>query len=60
MKRMFEVNPELINVQPSGRWSALHQAVHAGNAFVVAFLLSHGANYDAVTADGKKPEANET
>ena len=28
----LSVNPGLVNVQTSGRWSALHQAVHQGNA----------------------------
>lgn len=48
-------NPALVNVQPGGRWSALHQAAQAGCADTVRFLLEHGANSDARTNAGQRP-----
>jgi len=49
-------NPAIVNVQPAGRWSALHQAAEHGDQEVVNFLLTHGANLEAKTRDGKTPE----
>ncbi|CAJ1357421.1 unnamed protein product [Effrenium voratum] len=46
-------NPELINAQPSGRFSALHQAAEANNEEVVGFLLEHRADVNAKTASGQ-------
>merc|ERR1719373_1297162 len=48
--------PKIVNVQPSGRWSALHQAAESGNAEAVKFLLAHGANLEVLTSDGKTPK----
>jgi len=47
--------PDLINVQPSGRWSVLHQAAEAGNTETIAFLLGHGADITLKTKDGRTP-----
>jgi len=44
-----------VNVQPAGRWSALHQAAEAGHADAVKFLVNSGANLAAKTKDGKTP-----
>ena len=36
---LLDEEPELVNAQPLGRWSALHQAVHANEESVVRRLL---------------------
>ena len=46
-----------MNVQPAGRWSALHHAAHAGNADAVRDLLRFGADPRAETKDGETPRA---
>lgn len=48
-------NNAYVNVQPAGRWSALHQAAQAGCEATVKFLLDHGASTDVVNKDGQKP-----
>jgi len=48
-------SPGLVNCQPAGRWSALHQAAHCGNVQAVRFLLDHGASTRARTRDGLTP-----
>lgn len=48
-------NPGYVNCQPSGRWSALHQAAEAGNVETVQFLLDHGADASVLTSDGQTP-----
>jgi len=55
IKRMVSARPALVNVQPSGRWSALHQAASALDAEMVRWLLEHGADPLAVTREGKRP-----
>jgi ankyrin repeat protein len=44
---MVELNPNIINVQPSGRASALYQAVYANNLEMVKYLLNAGADKNA-------------
>jgi len=46
-------NPSVVNVQPCGRWSALHQAAGAGNADVVGYLLACRADVHARTSSGQ-------
>jgi len=53
-KRILE-RPELVTVQPCGRWSALHQAAYGANENAVRFLLEHRAPISAMTRDGKTP-----
>ncbi|CAK9059101.1 unnamed protein product, partial [Durusdinium trenchii] len=48
-----EATPGLVNVQPSMRWSALHQAAEAGDEGAVRFLLEKGANQNLKTKDGR-------
>lgn len=55
IKDMLQSEPELVNVQPMGRWSALHQFAAAGNVDAVRFLLENGADRKAKTKDGKTP-----
>lgn len=50
---MVEATPGLVNVQPSGRWSALHQASEAGEELAVRFLLEKGADKTLLTKDGR-------
>jgi len=50
------VSPGLINVQPLGRWSVLHQASEAGNAEAVTFLLEQKADMNSKTKDGRTPQ----
>ena len=45
----------LVNVQPCGRWSALHQAVYGDSVETVIGLLICKANVDVLTGDGKAP-----
>ena len=39
VKKLVESNPLLINVQPDGRWSALHHAAAAGKGFMIYWLI---------------------
>eukprot|EP00434_Breviolum_minutum_P001435 symbB.v1.2.001263.t1/scaffold65.1/size366479/10 len=55
VKAMLEELPTLINVQPAGRWSALHQFAENGNADAVRYLLEMGADRDAKNKDGQTP-----
>jgi len=52
---MLDDNPELLNAQPGGRWSALHQFAAAGNVEAVSHLLKLGADPSAKTTDGRQP-----
>ena len=45
----------LVNVQPCGRWSALHQAVYGDSVEMVSLLLDCLANVNALAGDGKTP-----
>lgn len=55
VREMLEETPALINVQPAGRWSALHQlAAHAKPA-AVKMLLSKGASTTLLTKDKQTP-----
>lgn len=55
VKDMVTAQPGIVNVQPAGRWSALHQAAEAGEETVVQFLLDHGADKNVKTKDGRTP-----
>lgn len=47
--------PLLVNVQPLGRWSALHHASESRNADAVQLLLEMRADRQARTNDGRTP-----
>lgn len=55
VKGMLKETPDLVNVQPAGRWSALHQAAFEGNAAIATFLIEQGASLNAKTRGGKTP-----
>mmetsp|Transcript_28897 Transcript_28897/g.68088 ORF Transcript_28897/g.68088 Transcript_28897/m.68088 type:complete len:269 (+) Transcript_28897:41-847(+) len=55
VKSMLEETPDLINAQPSMRWSALHQAAYEGNAEMASFLLEKGADPHSQTRSGQTP-----
>ncbi len=41
----------LVNLQPAGRWTMLHQAAEGGSRKTVKALLNLGANTRALTRD---------
>lgn len=55
VKSMLKEQPDLINVQPCGRWSALHQAAYEGNATIAEELVKLGASTIATNRQGKTP-----
>jgi len=55
IRKIVEDNIAYVNVQPGGRWSALHQAAEQGDAETVRFLIAKGANLWARTKDGQTP-----
>ena len=60
VREWLRAAPEFVNVQPSRRWAALHQAAEAGSDDVVRDLLRFGANPWAQTRDGKTPRSMAT
>mmetsp|Transcript_31314 Transcript_31314/g.73017 ORF Transcript_31314/g.73017 Transcript_31314/m.73017 type:complete len:421 (+) Transcript_31314:101-1363(+) len=55
VRELVDGNPAYVNVQPAGRWTALHQAAEKGDAVMVKFLIEKGARVDLKTKDGKTP-----
>eukprot|EP00929_Paragymnodinium_shiwhaense_P016786 TRINITY_DN12541_c0_g1_i1.p1 TRINITY_DN12541_c0_g1~~TRINITY_DN12541_c0_g1_i1.p1 ORF type:complete len:471 (-),score=161.13 TRINITY_DN12541_c0_g1_i1:229-1566(-) len=55
VKELLEENPLYINVQPAGRWSALHQAAEEGTVVMVVHLLEKGARKELKNKAGKSP-----
>jgi len=55
VRSMLKETPDLINVQPSGRWTALHQAAYSGQADICKELVGLGADIQAVTRSGQTP-----
>merc|ERR1712232_518858 len=55
VRHSLAASTNLINVQPLGRWTVLHQAAHAGSSDVVTFLLEQGADVTLKTSDGRTP-----
>ena len=57
VEAVLKNEPTLVNVQPGERWSALHQACHAGDAAMVEWLLAHGADKDKCNGAGQTAAA---
>jgi hypothetical protein len=57
VRELIEKDIAYINVQPSWRWTALHQACYQGEWSTVEFLLRKGANTTVTTKDGETPRA---
>ena len=55
VRALVEQNARYVNVQPCGRWSALHQAAHAGDRCMVKYLLGKGADRTARNGAGQTP-----
>eukprot|EP01043_Picozoa_sp_COSAG02_P063668 COSAG02_NODE_9087_length_2336_cov_1.527939_2_plen_343_part_00 len=55
VEEALKAEPSLVNVQPSRRWSALHQAARSNNRDAVAMLLRCKANALAVSAQNETP-----
>ncbi|CAE7896808.1 PSMD10, partial [Symbiodinium microadriaticum] len=53
VQRVLLGKPHLVNAQPCGRFSALHQASQANNAGAVSFLLEARADVNAKTSAGQ-------
>jgi len=55
VKEYLTVNPLYINVQPGGRWSALHQFAFHGDSEAIQYLLGKLADPSAKTSEGHTP-----
>ena len=55
-RSLIEANPALVNVQPAGRWSVLHQAAAAGDQDMINWLLERGGDVTATTRAGETPK----
>jgi ankyrin repeat protein len=54
---MIDVCPHVINQQPCGRWSALHQACYHQHGEAKTHLLTLGANPAVVNSKNETPES---
>ena len=57
VRELVEEDIAYVNVQPAGRWTALHQACSSGDSNTVEFLLRKGAETKVTTRDGETPRA---
>ena len=55
VRKALVASPALVNVDPSGRWPALHQAAHGRNQEAVKMLLGFGADPLSKNSDGDTP-----
>jgi len=55
VKKILTEQPNLINCEVEGFWSALHYASRAGHPQMVQFLLDLGADATSFAGDGKTP-----
>ena len=56
VRRLVSSNHHYVNAQPSGRWTALHQACQNLDPETVRFLLERGADVTLTTRDGETPK----
>jgi ankyrin repeat protein len=56
LRRLVEVNEEVVNAQDQNGWTPLHEAVRSKNIELVRFLLESGAdvNLRTIQTDGGK------
>ena len=54
VRELIEQCPAYVNSHAAGRWTALHQAAHKGDAEMVRYLLEHGADLELTTRDNKR------
>lgn len=55
LRRQLTTNADLATARGQNGWTLLHQHTSAGNAPIVRLLLEHGADANAVTAQGLTP-----
>jgi hypothetical protein len=55
LERILTANPEAVNQADSNGYTPLHEAVMGKDTGIIAFLLAHGANINAVNKDGITP-----
>ena len=53
VRQQVRANHALVNVRPSGRWTALHQAALAGDINTAQFLLDRGADTSLLNRNGQ-------
>merc|ERR1740129_1707451 len=57
VKSMLEAEPDLVNVQPCGRWSALMQFAASEQTEAVKYLLGLGVRPEAARKNGSPARA---
>ena len=55
VRALVSDNIEYVNAQPSGRWTAIHQAALHGDRDTIEFLIDKGADLKCKTRDGQMP-----
>ena len=55
VRKALDTSSDLVNVTPSGRWSALHQAALSGSTEAASMLIQRGADPLKLVPDGRKP-----
>ena len=53
VRELARANRALVNVRPSGRWTALHQTALAGDLDTARFLLARGADPSLLNRNGQ-------
>ena len=56
VKQLIMENPAYTNSQPSGRWTAIHQAGLAGDVDMVKWLIKRGADLKCTNTAGQTPQ----
>ena len=55
VKSLLEAQPEVVNTTETNGYTALHLAAQQGNGEIIKLLLEHGADINAIAADGQTP-----
>lgn len=55
VKTLIESNPQLINISDEGGYTPLHKAAYNNQVEVVEYLISKGADLNAVSSSGSTP-----